>query len=159
MNILNFNKQDSPFEGRKGDVKTHSMKKNPIIPYNPKLKELARKLRNNSTLAEVLLWQNIKGKSYGYEFHRQVPIDEYIVDFYCHELHLAIEIDGYTHDYNFDYDETRQKRLESLGITFVRFNDKDVKKNINDVLRGLEISILEIEEKNKMEGNLEETSP
>jgi very-short-patch-repair endonuclease len=80
------------------------MSQNKIIPYNPKLKSLARQLRKNSTLAEVLLWQNIKTKSYGYEFHRQVPIYEFIVDFYCHELHLAIEIDGNTHDYNYEKD-------------------------------------------------------
>lgn len=124
------------------------MLKNNIISYNPKLKELARKLRKNSTLAEVLLWQNIKGKSYGYEFHRQVPVNEFIVDFYCHELHLAIEIDGYTHDYNFDQDENRQKKLERLGIIFIRFSDNDVKRNIADVLRALEFVISEIEEKN-----------
>ncbi len=49
--------------------------KNEIIPYNPKLKELARKLRKKSTLSEVLFWQKVKGKSFKYEFHRQVPID------------------------------------------------------------------------------------
>ena len=124
------------------------MSTNNIISCNPKLKNLSRQLRNNITLAEVLLWQNIKGKSYGYEFHRQVPIDEFIVDFYCHELYLAIEIDGSTHDYNFDIDKYRQKKLESLGISFIRFSDNDVKRNINDVLRALEIVILEIEEKN-----------
>jgi very-short-patch-repair endonuclease len=123
------------------------MSKNKILPYNAKLKNLARRLRKNSTLAEVLLWQNIKGSGYGYEFHRQVPINEFIIDFYCHELQLAIEIDGYTHNYNFDNDEIRQKQLESLGITFVRFNDYDVKHNVNDVLRALEIVISEIEEK------------
>ena len=128
------------------------MSKNNIISYNPKLKNLARQLRKNSTLAEVLLWQNIKGRSYGYEFHRQVPINEFIVDFYCHELHLVIEIDGNTHDYNFDNDENRQKQLEDLGITFIRFSDVDVKRNINDVLRALEFVILEIEEKNKVDG-------
>jgi len=74
------------------------MKSNNIIPYNPKLKSLARKLRKNSTLAEILVWMNIKGGVLGCEFHRQVPVDEFIVDFYCHELKLAIEIDGYTHD-------------------------------------------------------------
>jgi len=121
------------------------MSTNKIIPCNPKLKNLARKLRTNSTLSEVLLWQNIKGKSYGYEFHRQVPINEFIVDFYCHELQLAIEIDGNTHDYNFEADENRQNRLESLGISFVRFCDYDVKRNINDVLRSLEFVIMEIE--------------
>ena len=123
------------------------MSKNKLITYNPILKDLARQLRKNSTLAEVLLWQNIKGKSYGYEFHRQVPIDEFIVDFYCHELRLAIEIDDNTHDYNYNKDEERQKILEGFGISFLRFGDQDVKRNINDVLRAIEISILEIEGK------------
>jgi len=72
---------------------------NKIIPYNPKLKALARQLRKNSTLSEVLLWQKIKQKGYGVQFHRQVPLLEYIVDFYCHELKLAIEIDGDSHNF------------------------------------------------------------
>jgi very-short-patch-repair endonuclease len=122
--------------------------KNKLIPYNPKLKTLARQLRQNSTLAEVLLWLKLKSKSYGYEFHRQLPIDEYIVDFYCHELHLAIEIDGNTHDYNYENDEKRQKILEDLGVIFIRFSDWDVKRNMNDVLRALEAKITEIEERN-----------
>ena len=125
------------------------MSKYNIIPYYPKLKILARELRKNSTLAEILLWQNIKGKSYGYEFHRQVPIDEFIVDFYCHELKLAIEIDGNTHDYNYDNDEHRQKILENLGIRFIRFSDYEVKRNINDILRALEFIIREIENETK----------
>jgi very-short-patch-repair endonuclease len=129
------------------------MTPNKIIPYNPKLKNLARELRKNSTLAEVLMWQNIKGKCYGYEFHRQVFISEFIVDFYCHELRLAIEIDGNTHDYNFDNDELRQKKLENLEITFIRFSDWDVKRNMNDVLRALEFVISEIEEKKRMGGD------
>jgi len=102
-------------------------------------------LRSNSTLSEIIFWNNIKGKSYGYEFHRQVPIDNYIVDFFCHELNLAIEIDGNTHDYNFDNDEKRQLVLESLGIIVLRFSDIEVKKSINEVLRILESRISEIE--------------
>ena len=89
--------------------------KNKIIPYNPKLKELARELRKNSTLSEVLLWLKIKGKAMGVEFHRQVPIDNFIVDFYCHELMLAIEIDGNSHDDKQDYDQNRQQILENFG--------------------------------------------
>ena len=85
---------------------------NKIIPYNPKLKVLARQLRKNSTLSEVLLWQRIKQKAYGIQFHRQVPLLEYIVDFYCHELKLAIEIDGDSHNFKDDYDIKRQKELE-----------------------------------------------
>ena len=132
---------------------------NRIISYNPKLKDLARKLRKNSTLAEVLLWQNIKNKVFGYEFHRQVPINEFIVDFYCHELLLAIEIDGCTHDFNFKNDEKRQKKLESLGIYIIRFSDNDIKRNINDVLRALEIVISEVEENNQADERPEKTSP
>jgi very-short-patch-repair endonuclease len=126
---------------------------NKIIPYNPKLKELARELRKNSTLSEVLLWNEIKKKAFGYEFHRQVPIDEFIVDFFCHELLLAIEIDGSTHDYNYDYDLYRQLRLEKYGVKIVRYTDLEIKRSMNDVLRSLEIIISEIEI------NKEETSP
>ena len=62
-----------------------------IIPYNPKLKPLARALRKNMTLSEVLLWQELKGKNVmGYDFDRQRPIDNFIVDFYCKELQLAM---------------------------------------------------------------------
>jgi very-short-patch-repair endonuclease len=78
------------------------MVKNIIIPYNPNLKQFARHLRNNSTLSEILLWKQIKNKAFGIEFHRQVPIDEFIVDFYCHELMLAIEIDGISHDFKYE---------------------------------------------------------
>ena len=97
--------------------------KNKIITYNPKLKEYARQLRNNSTLSEVLLWQKIKNKALGVQFHRQVPLKEYIVDFYCHELMLAIEIDGDSHLYKYNYDKKRQGELENLGFTFLRFSD------------------------------------
>jgi very-short-patch-repair endonuclease len=116
-----------------------------IIPYNPRLKDIARQLRLNSTLSEIILWKYIKGKSFGYEFHRQVPINEFIVDFYCHELKLAIEIDGNSHDYNFDKDENRQTILENLGITIIRFDDKDIKCHLNDVLRALENIVSEID--------------
>jgi very-short-patch-repair endonuclease len=121
------------------------MTQNNIHKYNPDLKALARQLRKNSTLAEVLFWRNVKGKVFGYEFHRQVPIDEFIVDFYCHELNLVIEIDGNTHNYNYDHDEFRQRKLEGLGIRVVRFNDEDVKKHMIDVLRMVQYKIEEIE--------------
>ncbi len=121
------------------------MKRNKLIYYNPELKQKARRLRNESTFSEILLWLKIKGKTFGYEFHRQVPIDEYIVDFYCHELHLAIEVDGSSHDNKYEYDLKRQRKLESLGVKFIRFTVLDVKRRMNDVLRALEIQISEIE--------------
>ena len=74
-----------------------------IYPYNPKLKELARQLRNDSTLSEILLWNELKGKQVeGYDFQRQKPILNYILDFFCHELELAIEIDGEAFERAFD---------------------------------------------------------
>ncbi len=118
--------------------------KNKIIPYNPKLKELARTLRNNSTLSEVLLWKNIKGKSLGVEFHRQVPILEYIVDFYCHELRLAIEIDGEIHEYQYLEDAQRQGEIEKYGVTFLRFQNIDIKYNMFSVLMIIEEKIKEL---------------
>ena len=113
--------------------------KRKIIPYNPDLKELARDLRKNMTLSEVLLWNQLKQKNMlGYDFDRQRPIDNYIVDFYCKELSLAIEIDGSTHIYRDEEDDIRQKNLEKLGIRFLRFDDIEVKKNILNVLRVIE---------------------
>ena len=106
-----------------------------ILHYNPKLKKLASELRNNSTLSEVLLWNQLKNmRKNGYKFHRQKPIDEYIVDFFCKKVMLAIEIDGRSHDGKLEYDEKRQKKIESYGIHFLRFSDEAVKKRMNAVI-------------------------
>ena len=112
--------------------------KNKIIPYNPKLKEYARELRKNSTLAEVLLWKNIKNRALGVQFHRQVPMLDYIVDFYCHEIQLAIEIDGNSHDFRYFEDLNRQNKLEEYGVKFIRFSDEDVKQSMFSISLSLE---------------------
>jgi very-short-patch-repair endonuclease len=113
--------------------------KRKIIPYNKNLKVLARNLRNHSTLAEVLLWKQLKGKQIGgYDFHRQKPIDKYIVDFYCRELNLVIEIDGRSHLEKYDEDINRQHRLESLGLHILRFTDSEVKNNLIGVVSMIE---------------------
>jgi very-short-patch-repair endonuclease len=107
-----------------------------IISYNPNLVSLAKKLRNNMTLGEIALWREIKNKKLGVSFSRQIPIDQYIVDFYCKDLQLAIEVDGAIH-FEEDHqirDEIRQNRLESLGVCFIRFSDLDVKNNLIWVL-------------------------
>lgn len=75
-----------------------------------------------------------------------MPIDEYIVDFYCHELRLAIEVDGSSHDDKQDYDLRRQRKLERLGVRFLRYDDDDVKKGIREVMRVLQDVISELEE-------------
>jgi very-short-patch-repair endonuclease len=112
-----------------------------IIPYNPSLKKIARGLRNNSTLGEVLLWKRLRNKQMlGYDFHRQKPIDQFIVDFFCNELNLAIEIDGGSHEVDEaqEKDAARQERLESLGIKFLRFKASDTRENIRAVLNIIE---------------------
>ncbi len=117
-----------------------------IIPYNPKLKKLAWSLRKNLTLSEVLLWNKLKNyQMLGYDFDRQKPIDNYIVDFYCKDLKLVIEIDGITHSWEevAVNDEIRQIKLESLGTTFLRFQDIDVKKKMPIVLEHISQWILE----------------
>lgn len=73
-----------------------------------------------------------------FDFHQQKPINEYIVDFFCSELSLVIEIDGISHEYQYNKDTARQKRLENLGLTVIRFEDKEVKKNLNSVLVSIE---------------------
>jgi very-short-patch-repair endonuclease len=133
--------------------------KREILRYNPELKELAKELRKNMTLSEVLLWNEIKQKKMlGYDFDRQRPIGKFIVDFYCKELRVSIEIDGDTHFYRYDYDDERQLVLEKMGVSFLRFDDIEVKKNMSNVLRVIEDWI----KKNKptpcpsQEGNLTE---
>ncbi len=112
-----------------------------IVPYNPKLKEKARRLRNNSTKAEIRLWLHLKRRQMmGYDFHRQKPIDNFIVDFFCRELMLAIELDGYTHTFEevADRDEVKEQGLRELGVRIIRFRDEDVMNNIEGVMKEIE---------------------
>ncbi len=117
-----------------------------IIPYNPKLVPYAKKLRQNMTPGEIALWREVKGKKLGVRFSRQIPIDQYIVDFYCKNLQLAIEVDGSIHfkDEQQNKDIIRQNRLESLGVVLIRFNDLDVKNNLSLVLEELKNTIKKI---------------
>ncbi len=124
------------------------MKRRKIIPYNPKLKILARQLRNDSTKSEIILWKHLKGKQMkGYDFHRQKPIDNYIVDFFCHELMLAIELDGYSHilEEVIEKDEMKEKSLNKFGINVLRFQDEEVFHDIENVIREIEGYIGEYE--------------
>jgi len=69
---------------------------------------------------------------------RQKPMGDYIVDFFCGKLSLVIEIDGESHDGGYRYDAERQEFLESMGLSVLRFNDADVKKDITNVLMAIE---------------------
>lgn len=119
-----------------GDPKRVGKSMRNIIPYNPELVALAKQLRQNMTLGEIALWREIKSKQLGVRFSRQVPIDQFIVDFYCKDLQLAIEVDGAFHfkEGQKEKDHYRQQRLESLGVNFIRFSDLDIKNNLSWVL-------------------------
>jgi len=118
------------------------------IYYDPKLKELSRELRKSGNLSEVLLWEQLKArKMKGYQFMRQKPIGNYIVDFFCSKLRLVIEIDGESHNQKLEKDRLRQQKLESLGLSLLRFYDLDVKNNLNGVIRVIELWIDEYESK------------
>ena len=115
------------------------------IIYNPKLKEFARQLRNNPTKAEHELWQYLKGDKLGYDFHRQKSVGNYIADFYCHDLHLVIEVDGITHD---DIsvqikDAKKEEYLLGKNISILRFTDEEVFFEIGKVINQIQEYILE----------------
>lgn len=119
------------------------------ITYHPKLKEYARQLRNNSTKSEIRLWKKLKGKQmHGYDFHRQKPIEFFIVDFFCNKLQLVIECDGYSHQFLEVYqkDTRKTKRLNELGIHVLRFSDEQILNDMVNVLRAIEDYILTFEQ-------------
>ena len=133
------------------------MKQGNIYHYNPKLQKRARQLRNNSTLSEVLLWNELKnGKMKGKDFHRQKTIMNYIVDFFCHELAFAIEIDGNSHgsENAYEKDRERQREIEGLGIQFLRFNNTPLTPLKRGIIHPLALLLLKrgIEAKNRCIG-------
>ena len=119
-----------------------------FIPYKPYLKDLAGKNRNSGTLAEIELWKQLKGKQMcGYDFHRQKPLLDYIVDFYCPKLKLVLELDGYSHHFEHivEKDEIKQRDLEEWGLKILRFSDDEVLKQMPNVLMEIEGYISEFE--------------
>ena len=106
-----------------------------FLPYDSDLTKRARKNRKTQTEAEQLLWDAVlKSKQLkGYKFTRQKPIYRYILDFYCSELSLGIEVDGGSHKDKQDYDERRTFLLNGFGVNIVRFSNKDVINNLDSV--------------------------
>jgi very-short-patch-repair endonuclease len=112
-----------------------------MLPYNRNLKELSRQLRENMTDAERLLWSKIRGKQIkGYQFYRQKPVGDYIVDFYCPRAKLVVEVDGgqhFTNEVN-EYDKVRDEYLSSLGLMVLRFTNADVMTHIDGIVERIE---------------------
>jgi len=128
--------------------------------YNRELKEYARNLRTNSTLAEVILWNKIlkRKQLHGYSFLRQRPIKNFIVDFFCKDLKLIIEVDGKIHQFQKRKDEQREKELKDMGYTIIRFKNREILDNLLNVQKTLEYLVEELE-KNKISKNSPLSSP
>lgn len=106
---------------------------------NPLKKEFARKLRKNATLAEQKLWQVLRNRNFlGLKFRRQHVLYGFIVDFYCPELRLAIEVDGAIHLFQKDYDQKRQLLIEQRNVSFLRTTNVEVFKNMPELLARIE---------------------
>ncbi len=106
-----------------------------------KLKARRRELRHNLTTAEARLWSHLQGRQLrGSKFRRQHSVGAYVLDFYCPAQHVAVELDGAAHDHENarQHDARRSAFLASLGITVLRFENRDVFENAEGVL--LEIS-------------------
>ena len=103
---------------------------------SPEIKERAKALRKRMTFSEKILWQELRKKRrYNQYFRRQHPISRFIVDFYCHDLRLVIEVDGSIHDQeeHRKRDLNRTAELENFGITVIRFSNNEVLRNIRKV--------------------------
>jgi len=108
-----------------------------MLPYNPKLKSNSRKLRNNTTDAERLLWFHLRRKQVcNIQFYRQKPIGKYIVDFYAPAAKLVIEVDGGQHfeKQHMHSDQQRDAYLESLSLKVFRFDNRQVLLNLRGVM-------------------------
>ncbi len=110
----------------------------------PDLKERRQLLRNRSTPAELFLWKYLKGQKTGYKFQRQYSVDYYILDFYCPEKRLGIELDGNQHDIKetSEYDKHRTYYLSGFNIKIIRFRNDEVLGNVQEVLSKIISSLL-----------------
>jgi very-short-patch-repair endonuclease len=123
------------------------------LPYNINLKEFSRKLRKNSTLGEILLWEKLRaGNLMNHKFNRRKPLGRYIVDFYCNSLSLVIEVDGiYHHEPEQKLrDEERQQQLQQMGLHFLRFLEQQVLKDMDWVINEIRNYIVAFEEERQV---------
>jgi len=102
-------------------------------------KIFARELRKEQTQEEVRVWNILRNRKFkGLKFRRQHVLEGFVVDFYCHELRLAVEIDGDVHNKQKDYDELRQALIESKDIRFIRVTNDEINRDINILLNRIE---------------------
>src|SRR3989338_10043326 len=107
-----------------------------LLKNKSKLLPRRRELRRNQTKQEEILWQKIRNRQLGFKFKMQYSIGGYILDFYCSEVKLVVELDGKQHSVkeNFLYDQDRTEYLKILGCTVLRFKNEELKDNLGKVL-------------------------
>lgn len=107
-------------------------------------KQKARDLRKNGVLSEVVFWRLVRaGTFHGIDFHRQICVGPYIVDFYIRCFGVAIELDGASHIGKYEYDKRRDAYLQSLGIYIIHIQAILVLRNPDSVLRYIEAELVE----------------
>ena len=102
----------------------------------------AEQLRLNLTIAERTLWERLNKNQLGNRFKSQHPIDIFIVDFYCHKYGLVIEIDGEIHLSQQEYDNGRTVELEKYGLKVIRFTNKEVINDIENVIQRIKENLV-----------------
>ena len=116
------------------------MKQTPYIHNERSQKTLRQTLRNNATSSEAILWRALKGKQVdGLKFRRQYGVGPYVIDFYCPEIRLGIELDGGVHktSYTHEYDEMRSRFLVENGIRVLRFDNEVVFNNVEGIIEAI----------------------
>lgn len=104
------------------------------IRYNDRLKSFSKQFRSKPTLAEDELWKYLKWQFSEFKFNRQKPLDNFIVDFYCKEFGLVIEVDGEVHEKQKERDQERDNLLENkYALTVIRLTNDQVLNNKNHV--------------------------
>ena len=98
-------------------------------------KIFARQLRKRQTKAEKIVWELIRDRKFkGLKFRRQHVIEGFILDFYCHEIRLGIEVDGSIHLKQKDYDKLRQEIIEAEGIRILRITNRELKERKRSII-------------------------
>ncbi|MFA6475429.1 MAG: endonuclease domain-containing protein [Patescibacteria group bacterium] len=109
-----------------------------ILQYDQKLRWIAKSLRKNATDAELILWQELRTRKLGYKFRRQHALHGYIVDFYCYEKMLVIEVDGSIHNMKNDHDHSKDDILKLNGFKVIRFTNEVVICRLAEVINTIQ---------------------
>mgnify|MGYP000265279284 CR=1 FL=1 len=110
---------------------------------SPKLMRRAAVLRNNPTKAERLLWSKLRQRKLGVKFRRQHLLGNFILDFYCPAVRIAIELDGACHAKTIESDRKRDEKLAHLGVQVLRFENQDVFTDMDSVLASIQKKLSE----------------